>query len=113
MRALGARPERVLAYIGPGVDGARYQVDDAVYQAVEDAVAPYGLAPGVASPDGPGHWRLDLMAANRQQLLLAGVRAAHISDCGVTTADDAFFSDRALRPCGRFALLARLTDGTP
>ena len=34
----------------------------------------------------------------------------HIGDCGVTTADERFFSDRAARPCGRFALLARLVD---
>jgi copper oxidase (laccase) domain-containing protein len=49
------------------------------------------------------------MAANHQQLLLAGVTPEHIFDCGVTTADDDYFSDRAARPCGRFALLARLT----
>jgi copper oxidase (laccase) domain-containing protein len=55
------------------------------------------------------------MAANRQQLELAGVTNGHILDCGVTTADDDYFSDRAVRPCGRFALFARLTgnDGRP
>ena len=37
-----------------------------------------------------------------------GVRPEHISASGVTTADEAFFSDRAARPCGRFALMARL-----
>jgi hypothetical protein len=48
-------------------------------------------------------------------LVLAGVTHGHILDCGVTTADDDYFSDRAARPCGRFALLARLTgsDGRP
>ena len=61
-------------------------------------------------PDGPGHWLVDLVAANRQQLLRSGLRPAHIVDCGVTTADEALFSDRAERPCGRFGLLARLLD---
>jgi hypothetical protein len=40
----------------------------------------------------------------------AGVRTERIVECGATTANDGFFSDRAQRPCGRFALLARLRD---
>jgi hypothetical protein len=43
-------------------------------------------------------------------LVAGGVRDEHIVGCGATTADEAFFSDRAQRPCGRFALLARLLD---
>ena len=109
MGALGARPEQVIAFIGPGAHPAHYQVDTEVYRALAAAVAPHPLPPDVARPDGPGHWKVDLMAANRQQLLLAGVTHGHILDCGITTADDDYFSDRAARPCGRFALLARLT----
>ena len=115
MGALGARPERVVAFIGPGAHPAHYQVDLEVCRALAAAVAPHPLPPEVARPDGPGHWKVDLMAANRHQLVLAGVTHSHILDCGVTTADDDYFSDRAARPCGRFALLARLTgsDGRP
>jgi YfiH family protein len=112
MGTLGAHPDRVVAFIGPGAHPARYQVDEMVYRGLAAAVAPHALPTEVAQPDGPGHWRVDLMAANRQQLLLAGLTPNHIFDCGVTTADDDYFSDRAARPCGRFALLARLT-GTP
>jgi hypothetical protein len=64
----------------------------------------------VARPDGTDHWRVDLVAANRQQLVAEGVRDERIVACGTTTADEQFFSDRAQRPCGRFALLARLLD---
>jgi hypothetical protein len=115
MGALGARPEHVVAFIGPGAHPAHYQVNQEVYRALAAAVAPHPLPPEVARPDGQGHWKVDLMAANRQQLVLAGVTHGHILDCGVTTADDDYFSDRAARPCGRFALLARLTgsDGRP
>jgi len=113
MCALGARPERVVAFIGPGVHPARYQVDTDVYDALALAVAPHALATEVARPTEGGRWRIDLMAANHQQLLLGGVTPEHIFDCGVTTADDDYFSDRAARPCGRFALLARLTGRTP
>lgn len=108
MGRLGARPERTAAFLGPAVAPARYQVDEEVHRALSDAVAPHPLRPGVAKDDGPGHWRVDLIAANRQQLELAGVAPGRIFDSGRSTADDDFFSDRAARPCGRFGLLARL-----
>jgi YfiH family protein len=112
MTALGAQPERVVAFIGPGVHPARYEVDQIVLESLREAVAPEELSAEVARPGDGGRWRVDLMAANHQQLVLAGVAPAHIFDCGVTTADDDYFSDRAARPCGRFALFARLTDPT-
>lgn len=110
MGALGAEPERVVAFIGPGAHPARYEVDEDVHEALARAVAPEALTSEVARPAGGGRWRVDLMAANHQQLVLAGVAPERIFDCGITTADDDYFSDRAARPCGRFALLARLTE---
>jgi len=108
MAALGARPERIQAYLGPAVGAARYQVDDAVRDALEGAVGQDDLDPGVARPDGPGHWLVDLVAANAQQLRRAGVPGGSIDRAPLDTADPALFSDRAARPCGRFALFARL-----
>jgi hypothetical protein len=110
LRAAGGEAARVRAWVGPGVAAERYQVTDEVREALAGAVRPAALDHGVARPDGPGHWLVDLAAANRQQLRGRGVPVEGISDCGVTTADDRFFSDRAARPCGRFALLARLVD---
>jgi hypothetical protein len=108
MAERGAEAARVRAWMGPGVAPERYQVTDEVREGLQGAVRPAALAEGVARPDGPGHWLVDLAAANRQQLERCGVRADRIYDCGVTTADVRLFSDRAARPCGRFALLARL-----
>ncbi len=108
MADLGARPERVQAYVGPAVAPGRYQVTDAVSDALAHAVGADELDPGVACPDGPGHWLVDLVAANAQQLRRAGVPAASISRAPVDTTHPALFSDRAARPCGRFALFARL-----
>jgi polyphenol oxidase len=110
MAAHGARPERLRAYLGPAVAPERYQVGPEVVDALAGAVAPAALDGGVARPDRdePGHARVDLVAAVRQQLAAAGLRAEHVLDSGTTTADPSFFSDRAARPCGRFALLARL-----
>ncbi len=108
MAASGARPGRVRAFLGPAVRPDRYQVSDDVPRALSAAVRPAALHRSVARPDGPGHWLVDLVAANRQQLLASGVPDGHVTDSGATTADEGFFSDRAQRPCGRFALLARL-----
>jgi hypothetical protein len=110
MAERGARRERIRAFVGPAVAPERYQVTDEVALAVADAIGPVALDPEVARPDTPGHWLIDLAAANRQQLRLGGVQDEHIDGCGVSTADERFFSDRAARPCGRFALLARLVD---
>jgi polyphenol oxidase len=108
MADCGARPDRVRAFVGPAVHPDRYQVSDEVQRALAATAPPTGLDPAVARPDGPGRWLVDLVTANRDQLRAGGVRAEHIATCGGTTADEAFFSDRAQRPCGRFALLARL-----
>ena len=108
MRDSGADAARTHVFLGPAVQRDRYQVSDEVAQALSEAVRPASLDPAVARADGPGHWLVDLIAANRQQLLACGVPSDHIVDSAATTSDDAFFSDRAQRPCGRFALLARL-----
>jgi YfiH family protein len=108
MAALGARPERVRAYVGPAVSPLRYQVNDVVREALGDAVGPDDLDPGVIRPDGPGHWLADLVAANAQQLRRAGIPTDFMERAPLDTADPALFSDRAARPCGRFALFARL-----
>lgn len=108
MQGCGARPRRVRAFLGPAVHPDRYQVSEDVLRALSAAVYPEALDRSVARPDGPGRWLVDLIAANRQQLMAGGVPAGHITDSGGTTADEGFFSDRAQRPCGRFALLARL-----
>lgn len=109
MHDCGADIEHVHAFLGPAVQSDRYQVTDGVRRALSEAVQPAGLDADVAQPDGPGHWLVDLVAANRQQLIAHGVPDHQIVESGTTTADAAFFSDRAQRPCGRFALLARLT----
>jgi polyphenol oxidase len=110
MQACGAEAGRIHAFVGPAVHRDRYQVSDEVPRALRAVVEPAALHPAVARPDGPGHWLVDLVAANRQQLVAGGVGDEHIVECGSTTTDEPFFSDRAQRPCGRFALLARLGD---
>jgi YfiH family protein len=108
MADAGAQPERVRAFVGPAVAPSRYQVGDEVRNALAAATRPSPLSPNVAQPDGSGRWRIDLVAANRQQLEVAGLAPEHIVESAITTANPSLFSDRAARPCGRFGLLARL-----
>lgn len=109
MRECGADADRVHAFLGPAVEPDRYQVTDEVRRALAGAEGPADLDGAVARPDGAEHWLVDLVAANRQQLLAHGVPDDHIVVSDTTTTHADFFSDRAERPCGRFALLARLT----
>jgi len=111
MRQLGSQPRDVIAGIGPAIGPASYQVGEEVAAAVRDAFGQQ--APALLRPDaggGPGRWLLDLPAANRQALRAAGVPDSQIHVADMTTGPGAglFFSHRAERPCGRFALAARL-----
>jgi YfiH family protein len=106
MVARGARPGRILAGIGPAIEADRYQVGDEVEAAARETFG--AAADEVVRPDRTGRWTFDLPAANRRVLSEAGLLADHIHLTGVGTSRDDLFSDRAERPCGRFAALARL-----
>jgi YfiH family protein len=138
MRSMGSRPADVLAGLGPAIGPDRYQVGaevaDGIAGCLGDAAASV-LRPDGTGPDGTGRWLLDLHAANRLLLAGAGVPDGQIHAAAETTgfgpegagpegagpegagfegagfegAGGSFFSDRAVRPCGRFALVARLT----
>ena len=89
------------------VTADRYQVGDDVADAARDCFG--DDVDGVLRPDGTGRWLLDLWAANRRVLAEAGVDPANVEVGPVGTGPGTpFFSDRAERPCGRFAALARL-----
>jgi hypothetical protein len=111
MCSLGARPEDVVAGIGPSVAADSYQVGEEVAGAARDAFGQQAqalLRPAAAG--GPGQWLFDLPAANRHVLRTAGVPDGQIHVAATPTGPGPglFFSHRAERPCGRFALAARL-----
>jgi YfiH family protein len=91
--AAGVRPAELVAAIGPSIGPCCYQVDDRIRTTF------LGMTPDAASwfaEDGPGYWRLDLWAANADQLESAGVPAAAIHQSRLCTFDRAgdFFSYR-------------------
>ena len=104
MTGLGASAARCRAAMGPCVSAATYQVGDDVARALEAV----GCA-GAVTPDGSGRYLADLAGATRTQLLGAGVAATMIDlPTSWTDGGARWFSDRSQRPCGRFALAARL-----
>jgi polyphenol oxidase len=123
MCSLGARPRDVIAGIGPSVAAGSYRVGEEVAAAARDAFGEEvaGTARDAAGQQaqallrpaatgGTGQWLFDLPAANRHVLRTAGVPDGQIHVAATPTGPGAglFFSHRAERPCGRFALAARL-----
>jgi YfiH family protein len=104
-REFGSRPGDLCAGIGPCIGWASYEIGPAETSEVRDRFGECVLA-----PTQEGHARFDLPSAVRARLRGAGVRDECIESSGVDTAQrtDAFFSDRAERPCGRMMLVAGL-----
>lgn len=104
----GSHPNDLHAALGPAIAPDAYQVGKEVLEAV---VSLFGdTAEAVIQPDNNrGRWLMDLWAANVELLRRAGVPDGQVSVAGVATGPGSpFFSDRAVRPCGRFGLLAVL-----
>jgi YfiH family protein len=99
---LRVRPQRVLAWLGPCIGAASYEVGDEVRAAF---VEPDGGAAAFFAPTRPGHWQCDLAALARHRLHAAGVQRIHGGGFD-TCADPRFYSHRRDGArSGRFATL--------
>lgn len=108
--AFGTAPGDLLIGIGPAIGAASYEIGPAEVTEVT-AAFPSGVAgTRLLTPSRPGHALFDLTGAIRAQLRTAGIPDANVHDLAIdtrtSTAD--FFSDRAARPCGRFAAVVAL-----
>jgi hypothetical protein len=89
------------AFVGPSISKERYQVGP-------DVARFFTGVEGALTPDGGDRSRLDLRLVATRQLVEAGVADDHIvRSRDVTDGGETFFSDRAQRPCGRFAIVAK------
>jgi hypothetical protein len=83
-REFGTNPADLIAAIGPSVGPDDYQVGESLMASFLDAGHPQA-AVDAWFVRRSGQLFLDLWAANRQQLIDAGVGADHISLCGLST----------------------------
>lgn len=96
----GSAPSNLIAAFGPAIGPECYEVDDPVMGPVREA---FSFWNDVASPRGNGKWSLDLIKANRIELLQAGVQEKNIHSLGICTScrRDQFYSFRAEGRTGR------------
>ncbi|MBM5788922.1 MAG: peptidoglycan editing factor PgeF [Vulcanococcus sp.] len=95
LEAVGCRRGDLLVALGPAVGGVHYQVERGVAEQVAVATPGGSMAAleeaGAVLPDVEGlatHVRLDIRAAQRWQLLEAGLRASQLSSCPLCTVEE-------------------------
>lgn len=93
VKMFGSVPADILAAVGPGIGPCCYEVDTPVMEAFKKNGSGWDL---FAVKKGEGKWGLDLAAANRHQLMLAGLQEAHIESAGqcVSCTPDLYYSYR-------------------
>jgi YfiH family protein len=108
--AFDSQPQDLIAGLGPAIGPCCYTVGHKVAAAMGYALPDWGQAMVL---DGEDRWRLDLSAANSQQLAAEGVQ--QIESAGLCTACnlEEFFSHRGQAGrAGRFAVVAYLGVGS-
>lgn len=104
MIELGARPERIGAFLGPAASGAKYEVPASMAADVEKHL------PGSRCRTDKGTVGLDLRAGIRRQLQDLGVSAV-AQDPRCTISDPTLFSYRRGAPTGRLASVIWVDQG--
>lgn len=108
VQALGAPAGDVLAWLGPAIGAAAYEVGDEVRSAY--LAADPGAARHFAA-NARGRWQADLYGLARASLAAAGVSAVHGGAFCTFTEATRFFSHRRDAPCGRMATMIWIDPG--
>ena len=108
VRALDTDPGQLLAWLGPAIGPAAFEVGDEVRQAFVDQHAQAGDAFS-ATPDG--RWLADLYRLARIRLQAAGVDAVYGGGFCTFTDRERFYSYRRDGVTGRMASLIWLDEG--
>lgn len=103
-------PGRLMAWLGPAIGPAHYEVGPEVRAAFleRDAAAEQAFA-----PNRPGHWLLDLYTVARQRLAASGVTRVHGGDFCTYSDAARFPSWRRDRTRERIAAFVWLESPTP
>jgi YfiH family protein len=102
LRAMDKPPQSLLAYLGPAIGPAAYEVGAEVRAAFVDADA---QADAAFAPGKPGKFYADLYALARQRLAHSGVTKVHGGDYCTCTERERFYSYRRDGATGRMANL--------
>ncbi len=102
VRALGVPPDRLLAWLGPAIGQAAYEVGADVRDAF---LALQPKATAHFAENARGRWQADLYALARDSLGAAGVTAVYGGGFCTFRESARFFSHRREAPCGRMATL--------
>jgi len=96
----GSEPARLIAAIGPAIGPECYEVDERVMGRVREA---FSFWHEVSTPRGDDHWALDLVKANKLELLQIGLAEQNVHALGLCTScrRDLFYSFRAEGRTGR------------
>jgi YfiH family protein len=98
--AFGSDPAQMIAAIGPAIGPECYEIDEPVMGPVREA---FSFWKEVTSPRGKDRWGLDLVTANKIELVQAGLAGGNIHAVGLCTScrKDLFYSFRAEGRTGR------------
>jgi len=96
----GSEPARMIAAIGPAIGPECYEVDERVMGRVRDS---FSFWHEVSTPRENDHWDLDLVKANKLELLQIGLAEKNVHALGLCTScrRDLFYSFRAEGRTGR------------
>ncbi len=105
LRDVGARADDLVAWLGPAIGPARFEVGADVH---DRFCAGDPAAETCFTPHGPGKWHADLYRLARARLVRSGV--SQVGGGGYCTHSDAvrFFSYRRERDTGRMATVVWL-----
>ena len=109
-RARAAIPTDLVAWLGPAIGQAAYEVGADVRDAF--VARERGARTAGSRRIARGRWQADLYGLARDALAAAGVRSVHGGGFCTYTDAERFFSHRREAPCGRMATLVWL-DAPP
>jgi len=95
----GVLPDELIAWLGPAIGPAAYEVDAVVVGALGDEDK------NALMQTDPAHWQLDLYELARLRLATCGVHAVFGGGFCTVSAPERFFSYRRDEVCGRQATL--------
>lgn len=96
----GSDPKQLIAGIGPAIGSECYEVDEPVMGPIREA---FPFWQDVTIPRGAGRWGLDLVKANKMELVQIGLAEKNVHALGLCTScsKDLFYSFRAEGRTGR------------